>query len=127
MTIRMRVSTFFSMVLKKLGLKNPIYYIGGSDALPPPLDTEAESRYIARLARDDVEAKSKLIEHNLRLVVYIARKFENTGVGIEDLVSIGTIGLIKAILISGTLRKVFPTQGLSGEIPGIRGNLLRTK
>ena len=97
MTIRMRVSTFFSMVLKKLGLKNPIYYIGGSDALPPPLDTEAESRYIARLARDDVEAKSKLIEHTLRRVVYIARKFENTGVGIEDLVSIGTIGLIKAI------------------------------
>ena len=97
MTIRMRVSAFFTVVLKKLGLKNPIYYIGGSDALPPPLDAESESRYIARLVQDDVEAKSKLIEHNLRLVVYIARKFENTGVGIEDLVSIGTIGLIKAI------------------------------
>lgn len=76
--------------------KKEIYYIGGSDVLPPPLEREVEESIISRLP-DDEEAKSLLIEHNLRLVVYIARKFENTGIYVEDLISIGTIGLIKAI------------------------------
>ena len=72
-------------------------YIGGSDILPAPVSPEEEKELLQRLDRGDDEAKSILIERNLRLVVYIARRFENTGVGIEDLISIGTIGLIKAI------------------------------
>ncbi len=72
-------------------------YIGGSDVLPAPLKGEDERRMLVRLSQGDVRAKNALIEHNLRLVVYIARRFENTGVNIEDLISIGTIGLIKAV------------------------------
>lgn len=74
-----------------------IMYIGGSDVLPAPLSREEEGELIARLAEGDQGASSTLIEHNLRLVVYIARRFENTGINIEDLISIGTIGLIKGI------------------------------
>jgi len=75
-----------------------IFYIGGAEVLPPPLEGEEEFRAIQDLiAENSEEAKKKLIEHNLRLVVYIAKKFDNTGVGVEDLISIGTIGLIKAI------------------------------
>lgn len=74
------------------------YYIGGTDILPPPLDTDTENRMIQILGSGEAgEARATLIEHNLRLVVYIAKKFDNTGVGVEDLISIGTIGLIKAI------------------------------
>ena len=76
--------------------KNEVYYINGPELLCPPLDPETESEFIQRLEFDK-EAADKLIEHNLRLVVYIAKKFENTGIGLEDLTSIGTIGLIKAI------------------------------
>ena len=76
-----------------------IYYIGGSDTLPPPLSREREAELLRR--GEDAGARKELIEHNLRLVVYIARRFENTGVNIEDLISIGTIGLIKAV---GTYR-----------------------
>ncbi|NLC43717.1 MAG: RNA polymerase sporulation sigma factor SigE [Clostridiales bacterium] len=74
-----------------------IYYISGNEALPPPLSTEEEVSLISRLDQGDLSVKGTLIERNLRLVVYIARKFENTGVGVEDLISIGTIGLIKAV------------------------------
>lgn len=74
-----------------------IFYIGGSDNLPAPLELEEEAEEIEKLSKGDNEAKKKLVEHNLRLVVYIAKKFENTGVGLEDLISIGTIGLMKAI------------------------------
>lgn len=78
--------------------KREIHYIGGADILPPPLDTEEERVLLEKLGKmDDTEVKSILIERNLRLVVYIAKKFDNTGVGVEDLISIGTIGLIKAI------------------------------
>lgn len=78
--------------------KKELYYIGGADILPPPLEAEEEAAAIQRLAAKECEeAKKTLIEHNLRLVVYIAKKFDNTGVGVEDLISIGTIGLIKAI------------------------------
>lgn len=74
-----------------------IYYIGGSEVLPSPLVGQEEADCIAALMDGDTSARDKLIEHNLRLVVYIARKFENTGVGVEDLISIGTIGLMKAV------------------------------
>ena len=88
-------------ILERLGLlpERGVHYIGGSDTLPPPLSREREAELLARLDQED--ARKELIEHNLRLVVYIARRFENTGVGIEDLISIGTIGLIKAV---GTYR-----------------------
>ncbi len=76
---------------------NSVFYIGGSDTLPPTLSRDEESELLYRLENGDMSVKSQLIEHNLRLVVYIARKFENTGIYIEDLISIGTIGLIKAI------------------------------
>ena len=74
-----------------------IFYVGGSENLPAPLSPEEEEKEILKLDKGDEKAKKTLVEHNLRLVVYIAKKFENTGVGIEDLVSIGTIGLMKAI------------------------------
>lgn len=84
---------------KQLRDEAAVYYIGGSDTLPPPLTKEEEKTLLESIGRE--ESRRKLIEHNLRLVVYIARRFENTGVHIEDLISIGTIGLIKAI---GTYR-----------------------
>ena len=86
-------------LLKKIRLKKDcfgIYYVNGTEVLPPPLSKERELEMLSRLSFDS-EARRLLIEHNLRLVVYIAKRFENTGIGIEDLVSIGTIGLIKAI------------------------------
>ena len=84
-------------ILMKLGLSEDIFYVGSSEALPPPLTQDEEGVLLGRLEAGDSNVKSILIERNLRLVVYIARKFENTGIGIEDLVSIGTIGLIKAV------------------------------
>jgi RNA polymerase sporulation-specific sigma factor len=86
-------------LLTWLGLtgRERIYYIGGSDILPPPLKGQDEQQALEGLEAGDTEAKQRLIEHNLRLVVYIARRFENTGVNLEDLISIGTIGLIKGI------------------------------
>ena len=89
-------------LMDRLGvpLHGSLHYIGGSDTLPAPLTREEEGRLLVALEGEEgarSEARSRLIEHNLRLVVYIARRFENTGVGIEDLISIGTIGLIKAV------------------------------
>lgn len=93
MRIVRRENSFF---MKKQ--QGDIHYIGGTDILPPPLNAEEENVFVSALGSDgDEEAKAILIEHNLRLVVYIAKKFDNTGVGVEDLISIGTIGLIKAI------------------------------
>ena len=81
-----------------MGKQNDVHYIGGAEVLPAPLEADAEARAIQELGTETGgEARSLLIEHNLRLVVYIAKKFDNTGVGVEDLISIGTIGLIKAI------------------------------
>ena len=86
---------FYTLFMQKEG---EIHYIGGADILPAPLEAKQEQEMIGRLGGpDEKEARSKLIEHNLRLVVYIAKKFDNTAVGVEDLISIGTIGLIKAI------------------------------
>lgn len=85
-------------ILNILGIQPPpVFYIGGSDTLPPPLEKEAEEAAIAALQQGDDAARQLLIEHNLRLVVYISKRFENTGINIEDLISIGTIGLIKAV------------------------------
>ena len=84
----------------------PIYYIGGSQTLPPPLSKEEEERILDLLSKGDEVAKKTLVERNLRLVVYIAKKFENTGVGTEDLISIGTIGLMKAINTFNTDKKI---------------------
>ena len=84
-----------------------IHYIGGTEVLPPPLEGSKETEMIERLGTEyDEEARKTLIEHNLRLVVYIAKKFDNTGVGVEDLISIGTIGLIKAINTVNPSRKI---------------------
>ena len=77
--------------------KNEVHYIGGAEILPAPLSSEEETLLLTHLDDDVLEARQTLIEHNLRLVVYIAKKFDNTGVGVEDLISLGTIGLIKAI------------------------------
>ena len=91
----------FKMVRREnilLPKRGDVHYIGGAEVLPPPLETEKETEVINDLGTEyEDEAKSILIEHNLRLVVYIAKKFDNTGVGVEDLISIGTIGLIKSI------------------------------
>ena len=92
----LRIASGFSRVIWRR--PGEIYYIGGADVLPAPLSPKQEAEVIERLADDDNQsARSCLIEHNLRLVVYIAQKFDNTGVGMEDLISIGSIGLIKAI------------------------------
>lgn len=89
------VPTFRTILFPKQG---EVHYIGGADILPAPLDSQKEAEMIGKLGtEEEKEAKSTLIEHNLRLVVYIAKKFDNTSVGVEDLISIGTIGLIKAI------------------------------
>lgn len=93
----LRISCLNLLNKFKAGRGYPIHYIGGSEALPPPLSLDEETYLLAKLEAQDYGVKSILIERNLRLVVYIARKFENTGVGVEDLISIGTIGLIKAI------------------------------
>uniref|UniRef100_UPI0034A1B823 sigma-70 family RNA polymerase sigma factor n=1 Tax=Intestinimonas butyriciproducens TaxID=1297617 RepID=UPI0034A1B823 len=97
--ITLRLYVRIQQVLARLGLKLPgkIMYIGGSDTLPPPLARDEEAELIARMDGGDESVKSQLIERNLRLVVYIARRFENRGINIEDLISIGTIGLIKAV------------------------------
>ena len=93
----------FWKLLQKLGLckEHSIHYIGGSDVLPPPLKGQEEQNALEALQQGDQQAKGRLVEHNLRLVVFIARRFENTGIPLEDLISIGTIGLMKAM---GTYR-----------------------
>ena len=92
---RVQFPVFTGMILRR---GEEIHYIGGADVLPAPLDIQTETLMIEKLQTDEFEeAKASLIEHNLRLVVYIAKKFDNTAVGVEDLISIGTIGLIKGI------------------------------
>jgi len=94
--IQLKVVPGFSNFM--FGKQNEVHYIGGAEVLPAPLEPEDEAKAIGRLGTDEeYSARTLLIEHNLRLVVYIAKKFDNTGVGVEDLISIGTIGLIKAI------------------------------
>ena len=99
MGVMIRIMMWWERLRRKLELLVPgkIMYIGGSDTLPAPLSREEEGALIARLGQGDHQARNLLIEHNLRLVAYIARRFENTGINVEDLISIGTIGLIKAV------------------------------
>lgn len=93
-----KLRQLLQVLLERLGLtKDRIYYIGSKTALPAPLKAEEEKRLLQLLPSGDAHARATLIEHNLRLVVYIARKFENTGIHVEDLISIGSIGLIKAV------------------------------
>ena len=96
MEIKIKLRMLYFKILHKLKLTKEIYYIGGSQVLPPPLKPDEEKYYLSKLKTDE-SVKSVLIERNLRLVVYIARKFDNTKVSLEDLISIGTIGLIKAV------------------------------
>ena len=94
-------------ILSILGLEPPsVFYIGGSDTLPPPLEKAEEDECVVRLESGDDAARRELIEHNLRLVVYISKRFENTGINIEDLISIGTIGLIKAVNTFNSGKKI---------------------
>lgn len=100
----MKILEIINIVCEKLNQElsnneniNSIFYVCGNDNLPPPLESKEEEKAILELSKGNEDAKKLLVEHNLRLVVYIAKKFENTGIGIEDLVSIGTIGLMKSI------------------------------
>lgn len=93
----LKTSVFINKFLRFLGIKSRVYYINGSETLPPPLTKEEEALVFLKLQDKDDNAKKELIVHNLRLVVYIAKKFESSGIGVEDLISIGTIGLIKAV------------------------------
>ena len=102
---QLKVVPTFRNVVK--GTQGEIHYIGGSDVLPMPLEAEKEAEMIELLGTEDEDkARALLIEHNLRLVVYIAKRFDNTGVGVEDLISIGTIGLIKAINTFNTNKNI---------------------
>lgn len=92
-----RIVCTVNFVLRALGIGGRIDYVGGAEALPPPLSQEEEGLLLTRLRGGDVDVRSTLIERNLRLVVYIAKKFENTGIPVDDLVSIGSVGLIKAV------------------------------
>ncbi|WP_250672739.1 RNA polymerase sporulation sigma factor SigE [Paraclostridium ghonii] len=96
--LKSKCISYFFKLLSKLGLLNPkgLYYLGGVNILPPPLSSKEEQELLQNLENDE-SIKTILIERNLRLVVYISRKFENTGIDVEDLISIGTIGLIKAV------------------------------
>ncbi|MGB4505271.1 MAG: RNA polymerase sporulation sigma factor SigE [Syntrophaceticus sp.] len=101
-----RVRMWLIWVLKRFKYTSHVYYLGNHEALPPPLTSDEETALLNQLETGDTSVRNALIERNLRLVVYIARKFENTGVGIEDLVSIGTIGLIKAVNTFKPQRKI---------------------
>ncbi|KUO73151.1 MAG: sporulation sigma factor SigE [Desulfosporosinus sp. BRH_c37] len=96
-SVQDKVRRLWFVLLQRICGVSGIYYVGSSEALPPPLNSDEEGVLLERLELGDHSIRDILIERNLRLVVYIARKFENTGIGIEDLVSIGTIGLIKAV------------------------------
>ena len=101
------INTIYAKVLNQEEIENlPIYYIGGSISLPPPLSPEEEEKMLKELENGKTEIRQILVERNLRLVVYIAKKFENTGVGLEDLISIGTIGLMKGVNTFNTEKKI---------------------
>ena len=96
--VMIKIRILINRIIQKLKfLKSELYYVGGSEALPPPLKKDEEEELVNKLIQGDESIRDILIERNLRLVVYIARKFENTGFGVEDLISVGTIGLIKAV------------------------------
>ena len=100
------VNRMYQKIIRLLLLGRQVYYINGSEALPPPLSKSEEAGLIDRLAHGETGVRKALIERNIRLVVYIARKFDNTGIGLEDLISIGTIGLIKAVNTFDTSKNI---------------------
>ena len=104
----------------KLLYSHDIYYVNGADTLPPPLAPDEEQRILQNYDGTQIPVRQILIEHNLRLVVYIARKFDNTGIGLEDLISIGTIGLIKAVntyrVDKNTKLATYASRGIENEI-----------
>ncbi len=104
--ITLPVNRLLVKILERFDFTGEVFYVGSAEALPPPLSGEEEAALLKRLIDGDHEVRAELIERNLRLVVYIARKFENTGINIEDLVSIGTIGLIKAVNTFDPLKKI---------------------
>ena len=105
--LKANFSNIYSKYIQKEEISSEdIFYIAGSQTLPPPLEANEEEELLKKLANKELEARQILVERNLRLVVYIAKKFENTGVGIEDLISIGTIGLMKAINTFNTEKKI---------------------
>jgi len=105
--LKSSINTIYAKYLGKEEIEElPIYYIGGSQVLPAPLSPEEEEEALKQLGQGNLEIRKTLVERNLRLVVYIAKKFENTGVGIEDLISIGTIGLMKAINTFNTDKQI---------------------
>lgn len=105
--LKSSINTIYVKCIAKNEIETmPIYYIGGSQSLPPPLNKEEEEAVLKKLASGDESVRQILVERNLRLVVYIAKKFENTGIGIEDLISIGTIGLMKAINTFNTEKNI---------------------
>ncbi len=105
--LKANFNNIYSKYIQKEEISNEdIFYIAGSQTLPPPLEANEEEELLKKLANKELEARQILVERNLRLVVYIAKKFENTGVGIEDLISIGTIGLMKAINTFNTEKKI---------------------
>jgi len=105
--LRSKITVIYAKYLSDDEIQNlPVYYIGGSQMLPPPLEAKEEEELLQRLGNNEMQARQILVERNLRLVVYIAKKFENTGIGIEDLISIGTIGLIKSINTFNTNKNI---------------------
>lgn len=101
------INTIYAKFLNEEEINNlPIYYIGGNISLPPPLSAQEEEKLLKELESGKLEVRQILVERNLRLVVYIAKKFENTGVGLEDLISIGTIGLMKGVNTFNTEKKI---------------------
>ena len=101
------INTIYTKFLNEQEIEDmPIYYIGGSISLPPPLSQEEEEKLLIELEQGKLETRQTLVERNLRLVVYIAKKFENTGVGLEDLISIGTIGLMKGVNTFNTSKQI---------------------
>ncbi len=105
--LKSSINSIYAKYINNQELENvSIFYVGGSQTLPPPLEPKEEEEILEKLSKGNLEAKQILVERNLRLVVYIAKKFENTGIGIEDLISIGTIGLMKAINTFNTDKKI---------------------
>ena len=119
MLIKKKARILFGKFLMLIGINNlkSIYYIGGSETLPPPLSTKEENDILERLMNNDESVKNIIVERNLRLVVYIAKNFENTSVGLEDLISIGTIGLVKAI---NTYEDVVKTTKTTVDAKGVK-------
>ena len=106
MKLPQKVNLILLWMVQKLHLQEGVYYIGSNETLPPPLTPEEEQQLLSKMEQDGAKVRTALIEHNLRLAVYIARKFENTGIPVDDLISIGTIGLIKAVNSFDNTKKI---------------------